>query len=189
MICDVVGKVHFGNLALIVLVSCSLPLVAQVQLKRLVRVTVTDSSGHLVNGLEQERFEVIENGVRRPVTEFSDDRSPMAVAVVSERPPAVSGFDRSDDELIQTPSLPEALRQLAASKISRKTLVLTTKAAMPTTRADIQVVRSDPDDLSDALVQVRNQYFIEFESADASGDVEVVLQAPAGMGRLQANLR
>jgi hypothetical protein len=40
-----------------------------------------------------------------------------------------------------------------------------------------------------AFTELRNEYAIEFESANPSADVEVVLQQPRGLPRLRANLK
>jgi Ca-activated chloride channel homolog len=52
-----------------------------------VTVTVTDSNGRLITGLTRDDFEVFEDGVREPITQFTDQRVPVSVGLV---------FDASD---------------------------------------------------------------------------------------------
>src|SRR5260370_40979305 len=77
-----------------VIVSCSISLClgvgapnvsAQEIAKRYISVTVTDPNNRFVTGLQKEHFEVIEGGVSRAVTEFSDAGSPISIAIVSDR--------------------------------------------------------------------------------------------------------
>ena len=172
----------------IVLNICALPLSAQLQSKRLVHVTVTDPLNRFVTGIEQERFQIVENGVHRPITDFSDVGSPISLAIVSETPVAVSSSDRPNDELIQTRSVSDALRQLSASKNSRKALIVTTGADTHAIPESIQVVQTNPDNLSKWVVELRNQYLLQFESSNTSAKVEVVLQQPRGLPPLRTHL-
>jgi len=172
----------------IVLNICALPLSAQLQSKRLVHVTVTDPLNRFVTGIEQERFQIIENGVHRPITDFSDVGSPISLAIVSETPVAVSSSDRPNDELIQTRSVSDALRQLSASKHSREALIVTTGADTHAIPESIQVVQTNPDNLSNWVVELRNQYLLQFESSNTSAKVEVVLQQPRGLPPLRPHL-
>jgi hypothetical protein len=176
--------------------SCALPIVltigatlvsAQEPSKRHVDVTVTDPRGRFVTGLERERFEVIENGVRRAVSDFSDGRSPISLAIVSGEPLPAIGTLGPEDELIQTPSLANALRQLAASKNSRKAIVTTAATDLQAIPSGIQTFQTDPANLLKAVIELRNQYRLEFESAAPSGTVEVVLNPPTGLPRLEVN--
>ena len=47
----------------------------------LLNVTVADAAGHLVTGLNQEDFQVYEDGVLQPVTNFSRDALPIALSI------------------------------------------------------------------------------------------------------------
>ena len=47
-----------------------------------VTVTVTDANGRLITGLAKDDFEVYENGVRVPVTQFSDRRVPVSLGLL-----------------------------------------------------------------------------------------------------------
>jgi Ca-activated chloride channel family protein len=94
-----------------------------VLLNRVVHVSVTDPLNRFVTGLDRENFKIVENGIRRPITGFSNVDSPISLAIVSDVPLAgVSELNRAQDELIQTQSLSAALRQLAASKNLRKAI-------------------------------------------------------------------
>jgi hypothetical protein len=94
-------------LSIIVAVGSSTVL-AQTATKRLVHVTVTEPLGRFVGGVERRNFGIVENGVGRPITDFTE---------------------------------------------------------------------------------LRNEYLIEFETANPSAGVEVVLQQPRGLPPLRANLK
>jgi Ca-activated chloride channel family protein len=47
-----------------------------------VTVTVTDANGRLITGLTQGDFEVYEDGVRVPVTQFTDKRVPVSLGLL-----------------------------------------------------------------------------------------------------------
>src|SRR5882762_3839241 len=44
--------------------------------------TVLDAEGHFVKGLPREAFEVFEDGKPQPITQFSNERVPVSVAVL-----------------------------------------------------------------------------------------------------------
>lgn len=48
----------------------------------LVTVTVTDANGRLITGLTKGEFEVYEDGQRQPITQFTDQRVPVALGVL-----------------------------------------------------------------------------------------------------------
>jgi hypothetical protein len=105
---------------------------------------------------------------------------------------ALGGFgrpDRPDDELIQTQSVSDAIRQLSTSKNARKTLVVTTGAETLAVPAGIQVVQSNHANLPKWVVELRNQYLLQFESSNASAAVEVVLKQPRGLPPLRPHLK
>ena len=111
---------------LLVFVALSaLPLSAQVTSKRVVYVTVTDPLHRFVTGLWRQHFEILENGVRRELTDFENADNPISLAIVNESPltEALSQFG-PDVELIQTSSMTEAIRQLSVSKNAQKALVI-----------------------------------------------------------------
>src|SRR5258708_34982791 len=122
----------FAIFATAAIVSATIPIVltigasrasAQVSSKRHVDVTVTDPLHRFVTGLEQEHFELVENGVRRPITDFSGVDSPISLAIVCEEPLPAIGTLGPEDRLGPTPSLFSALRRVRASKTSRKARV------------------------------------------------------------------
>jgi Ca-activated chloride channel family protein len=47
-----------------------------------VTVTVTDNNGRLITGLTKDDFEVLEDGQRVPVTQFSDKRVPVSLGLL-----------------------------------------------------------------------------------------------------------
>lgn len=51
----------------------------------LVEATVSDKRNHLVDGLTQDDFRVLEDGVEQPIRYFSRDELPLAVALVIDR--------------------------------------------------------------------------------------------------------
>jgi VWFA-related protein len=59
----------------------------------LVPVTVEDSGGNLISGLEKSNFEISEEGIPQKITYFSIDPSPLSVAIL---------IDRSIDERTQS---------------------------------------------------------------------------------------
>ena len=191
-LCQNIAMLHklllVGCTLSLILAARSSRLLAQAQSMRVVHVTVTDPLNRFVTGLEQEQFQIVEKGVRRPITGFSDVNSPMTVAIVSETPLPVNGSARSTDELIQAPSVSAALRQLLASKNARKALVVTTGGDTRGIPGNIQVVQTNPDIAFKWVVELRNQYLLQYESSDANSSVEVVLQQPRGLPPLQPHL-
>lgn len=184
---------------LAVILTCTLSVVltvgasrlsAQASSKRLVHVTVTEPYHRFVTGLDKDGFEVVENGVRRAITEFSSPASPLSLAIVSDEPMTeVSAFKGSADELIQSRSLPDALRQLSASKNFRKVLVITTSADTQAIPRGIEVFETSPDHLLKTVVEIRNQYLLQFDSSTPSAAVEIILKQPRGLPVLQANYK
>lgn len=57
----------------------------------LVTVTVTDSSGRLITGLARHDFEVYEDGLAQPVTQFSDERVPVSLGVLLDASDSMRG--------------------------------------------------------------------------------------------------
>jgi hypothetical protein len=155
----------------------------------LVPVTLTDPLGRFVTGIEQERFEIIENGIRRRINDFSAPNSPVSMATVSETPLAGGSLNHPTDELFQTRSVTDALRQLSASKNLRKALVVSTTIDAETIPVGIQVVRTSPDEVLKAVIELQNEYLLQFESADKSASVEVFLHQPRGLPPLRVNVK
>jgi hypothetical protein len=144
-------------------------------------VTVTDPLHRFVTGLDAEDFVVLENGMPRRLTYFSNVDTHLAVAIVNDTPlPTVAGL-RAGDNLIQASSIPEALRFLAASNSERKAIILTTPPDPQPLPAGIQVMQIDAANASKALVELRNQYLIRFELSDPAARVEFTLKQPAGL--------
>jgi len=156
---------------------------------RVAHITVTDPLGRFVTGIEQERFQIVENGVPLRIIGFSDTDSPISLAIVGDKQLALSDVN-PDDALIQTRSLLEAVRWLSASKNLRKALVLTTapdtQQAVP---PDIQIVRTGPADTMKAVIELRNEYLLRFESANNAPQLEVILKQPRGLPELRVNLK
>lgn len=183
---------RFATLAIIAVIAVAPSVLsAQVASTRLVRVTVTDHFGRSVTGLEQENFEVVDNGVLCPVadcpiTNFSEPDSPMALAVVSETPvPKVGKFVKAEDELIQTRSVADAVRQLAVSKKPRKVILSTISSDIQAIPDGIQVFQTTPAGLSNALYELGelHEYLLWVKSSAPS--LSVVLKPPADLPPLR----
>ncbi len=93
----------------------------QLPVSRVVHVSVTDPLNRFVTGLDQQNFEIIENGSRRPIADFLATESPIAVELVSEAPLAtLSSLFGTEDELIQTQSLADAVIRLGGRRAREK---------------------------------------------------------------------
>jgi Ca-activated chloride channel homolog len=67
------------------------PLQAKTELVKL-DVTVLDTQGDFVDGLEQKSFRVLDNGIERPIVFFAPVTSPAKIVVILETSPAVYLF-------------------------------------------------------------------------------------------------
>ena len=153
-----------------------------------VSVTVTDPLHRFVTGLTLENFEVFEDGVARPVTFFSGTESPVSFAVVSESPsPLAEKIGRKGDEVMQTSSLSDAVRQLMASKNRRKAIILVTAEGTQDVPADIQVLQANSESLLKVGVEYRSSYVLRFQPSVPAGRVEIVVKAPRGLPVLTPN--
>jgi hypothetical protein len=148
----------------------------------LVAVAVVDPSGRFVAGLDRENFTLLENGVPRPITDFSSVDSPISLAIISESPlPSVEKLSGPDEELIQTASLSGGLHRLIASKNPRKAIILATTADTQGIPPGIQVVNAEPAKLLEVAIEVRNQYLLRFQPSEPAARVEVILHQPRGL--------
>ena len=141
----------------------------------MVHVVVTAPGNRLLTGLAQRNFAIIENGSPRPITYFDTD-SPVSIAIVGVAPPDIARLKLPLDELILTPSLPDAIRELAASKNVRKVLVLTATADAQGVPDGIQVLKTDEGDLPRTMIEIHNEYLLGFSSSDPSSAVDVTLR-------------
>ena len=162
------------------LLATASPLTAQPA--RFVYLTVTDPLNRFVTGLEPEHFEVVEGGVRRSIAAFSGPDSPLTIAVVSDvSPQDITALDGANDLLIQTRSLTDALRQLAASASPRKGLVISSTSQNIPVPQGIQVVRTDASGLSRAIIELRSQYVFQVQDVSPSSEIEIVVKQPRGL--------
>lgn len=183
-----VTALFVGSALAVILTVGAACLSAQVPSTRLVHVAVTDRLGRAVIGLEQERFEVVENGVRCAITDFSGADSPMMLVIVSEMPlPGGAAFIRPEDELIQTESFSDALRQLSASKKPRKVILTTIASGTEAIPSGIQVLQTTPANLSNPVRELDdlNKYLLWVKSSAPSANLEVVLTEPPGLPPLR----
>jgi hypothetical protein len=181
-------------IAPILLLMCSgavTPSAQQVLFSRVVYVSVTDPLNRFVTGLDREDFQVIENGVPRPITDFPNSLdSPMSIALVSGAPVSTQALAETwahgvPVDLTQAQSLSEALRQLAGSKNPRKALVIVGPVDAQQIPADIEAFRADLNIWQKVVIELRNQYVVRFESQAPSASVEVVIRQPRGLPPLK----
>lgn len=95
---------------------------------------------------------------------------------------------RSDDEVIQTSSLSDALRQLTASKAQRKAVIVTTTAEIQRIPAGIQVFQVAQPNAAYAFkvaIELRNQYLLRFQPSDPAAHIEVILKQARGLPSLK----
>jgi VWFA-related protein len=64
-----------------------------------VTATVTDTSGHLVQNLPREQFDVFEDGELQTITQFTSDRVPVSVAVLLDASDSMYGRRIADARL------------------------------------------------------------------------------------------
>ena len=69
-----------------------------------VGVTVTDSTGHFIEGLRREDFQLFDNGIEQPITDFLPIEEPAQLLLLIESGPAVyflgQGHFRAADTLL-----------------------------------------------------------------------------------------
>ena len=154
-------------------------------------MAAVDPLNRFVSGLDEENFVVLENGVRRPITNFYSVGSPISLAIISEsRSAAAAKLSGPSDDLIQTASLSDGLRQLIASKNLRKVLILAPPADTRDIRAGIQlagiqIVEADPAKLLEAAIEVHNEYVLRFQPSAPAAHIEVLINQPRGLPALR----
>jgi hypothetical protein len=87
--------------------------------------------------------------------------------------------------LILTPSLPDAVRELVASKNARKALILPLAGDTQGVPDGIQVFKADEGSLPRTMIEVHNEYLLGFSSSDQSSVVEVTLREVTGLPPLK----
>jgi hypothetical protein len=147
----------------------------QTSFNRLIHVVVTEPANRVITGLARENFEIVENGIPRPITYFDAD-SPVSIAIVGVTPPDIARLKLPEDELILTPSLPDAIRELVASKNARKAIILTAAADTQGVPDGIQVLKADEANLPKTVIEIHNEYLLGFSSSDPSSVVNVTLR-------------
>jgi hypothetical protein len=186
--CHTLGSIPLALTAILTLTLGSQVLRAQGSFKRTVHVTVTDPLDRFVTGLGPENFGILENGLNRPISGFSGVDAPITIAIVSQTPlPSAGRFNSPEDELIQTQSISAALRQLSASTNARKVLIVTTGEASQAISQDIQVLQMNSDNLVRAVIELHNQYVLQFDSAVRYANIEVQLRQPRGFPPLRTS--
>jgi len=167
------------------------PLLAQpAPASRTVHAVVNDHLNRVVTGLSLQNFDVTEDGALRPITAFFDANSPISLAIVAQSIPAdVTALRRSDDEIIQAQSVADALRALAQSKNSRRALIFTSGTIVGEIPSDIQVMKTDAQNLKKSVIEVMNSYSFGFSSASPASAIEVNLRPPVGLPPLTVTTR
>jgi hypothetical protein len=143
--------------------------------------------GRFVTGVERTNFGILENGMRRPITDFTELRNEYLIEFDAANPSA-----NVDLVLQQPPGLPP-LRANLQSPMKRLVHVTVTE---PLGRFVTGVERTNFGILENGMrrpvtdfTELRNEYVIEFETATQSAVVEVTLQQPRGLPPLRANLK
>lgn len=180
---------RFANASLMAAIMAAAPVAsAQVTSKQFLHITVTDPHNRFVVGLQSENFQVLENGVRLVTTEISNPDTAISLAIVSAEPvPSAKLAAGIADELFQASSVSAALRQLAASKNSRKVILILDSSESQTIPGGIQALISTRENLSKTIIELRNQYQIQFESSNPSARLEVVIKPLTVMPVMQAH--
>lgn len=158
---------------------------------RVLHVTVRDPSDRFVVGLEREHFQILENGVERPVGSFRSVDSPISIALVGLTASARDFDDpapsHADDEVIAANSVVDATRQLAASKNLRKVIITAGDAGGEGVPAGIQLMRAENGSVRKAVTEARCTYVVEFAPATASSHIEVRPKPVKGLPALRAS--
>lgn len=92
------------TVVVVVSVVCSLSVTPAAQTPRFksrittipVTVTVTDGAGRLITGLTRDDFEIYEDGIREPITQFTDKRVPVSLGVVLDSSDSMRGEGMAD---------------------------------------------------------------------------------------------
>ena len=178
------------SLAFHALILITFPLCAQTTTnERWLFVKVTDPNHRFVVGLEQKHFEIVQSGVRRPITSFSAVDEPMTIAVVLDSPLAGLSLN-AGDQLIQTASAADAIRQLMASKDSRKVLIMASTSnhmkgfSIP---GGILAVTARSAEVERSVIELRNQYRIGFATEIGAEDAQLILAQPDRLPVLKAS--
>jgi hypothetical protein len=152
-----------------------------------VHVTVTEPLGRFVTGIDRTNFGIVENGIRRPITDFNELRNEYLIEFEAANLSA-----NVDVVLQQPPGLPPLRANLQAPT---KRLVHVT-VTDPLGRFVTGVERTNFGILENGIrrpitdfTELRNEYVIEFEPATQSANVDVALQQPRGLPPLRANVK
>jgi GWxTD domain-containing protein len=151
---------------------------------RLIRWTVTDPLNRFVTGLQQEHFNVSEDGFTKSLMYFEGPDSPTAIAVCS-----VSDITDLNNlpvrNLAQTRTLDDAVRYVTSNAATRKAIVnagCATSAAEPAIPGGILIVNTEPTMVSRTIIELANQYVGGYMSATGTSHTDVTIsKPPAGL--------
>jgi VWFA-related protein len=98
-----------------------------------VGVTVTDTAGHFIEGLHREDFQLFDNGVEQPITDFLSIEEPAQLLLLIESGPAVyflgQGHFRAADTLLTSISPTDRVAVAAYSNAPQLILGFTSDKA------------------------------------------------------------
>jgi VWFA-related protein len=98
-----------------------------------VGVTVTDATGHFIEGLRREDFQLFDNGVEQPITDFLSIEEPAQLLLLIESGPAVyflgQGHFRAADTLLTSISPADRVAVAAYSNAPQLILGFTSDKA------------------------------------------------------------
>ncbi len=139
---------------------------------RAISWTVTNQIGRFIGNIPSLHFVIRENG-RAINPAFVLPPGPTAIAIVTDS--ALPGLPSPGmmANLIITPSLTSAIRQLEILDIRRKFLILTGSTYDAPLPPGIVVMKFEPALIPQALVEACNQYIAGIEATDPAAPIEV----------------
>jgi hypothetical protein len=150
---------------------------------RLLRWAVTDPANRFVTGLQQENFDVRENGVSKSLVYFEGPDSPSAIAVCS----ASDMTDLSSlpvPGVVQTRNMEDAIRHVSSQSATRKVIInagCSMLAQGTVIAGGIFVVNAQAAMVPKTIIEVANQYVGGYMS-DLGMNAEVTIRKqPAGL--------
>jgi len=150
---------------------------------RLLRWSVTDPADRFVTGLQQENFDVRENGFSKPLVYFEGPDSPSAIAVCS----ASDMTDLSSlpvPGVVQTRNIEDAIRHVSSQPATRKVIInagCSMLAQGTIIAGGIFVVNASAAMVPKSIIEVANQYVGGYMS-DLGTSAEVAISnQPAGL--------
>jgi GWxTD domain-containing protein len=155
---------------------------------RLMRWTVTDPVNRFVTGLQQEHFDVREDGFSKSLVYFEGPDSPTAIAVCFASDMTDLNNLRAPD-VVQTRNLEDAIRYVTSQSATRKVIINAgCFVSEPGTSipGGIFALNAAPAMVSKTIIEVANQYVGGYMSDLGSTRTEVTIgKQPAGLPPLR----